>query len=316
MTAGQTRFLHKLGAAFALLFGLWSAPAMAAPCAENCLTPGDHRLTLDHGGVTREYFVHVPARYDGSRSVPLLLDFHGYSSDAEEERRVSGQLAQSDARGFIAVWPNGVGRAWTAYGCCFLNDAARQDDVGFVRAMVGVLKARLNIDDARVFATGISNGGAMSHRLACEAADIFRAAAPVAYPLNTTECRPSRPVTVLAIHGTEDETIAYAGRPHPANSPAGIPIGVQGARDSFAAWTRINTCTDEATRTPIPPRGEHFAGSAYEEHRACANNVRVGLLTIQGGRHVLYNGFTRRDYTGENSPIDLADFIWTHAFNF
>jgi polyhydroxybutyrate depolymerase len=293
----------------------WSMPAAAAPCARDCLTPGDYSITTIHGGLPRNYLVHVPASYDGSRAVPLMVDFHGFSKDAWNERTYSGQLRESDERGFIVVWPNGVGLAWNAYGCCFLADAAALDDTSFVRALVTAMKARANIDDTRVFATGISNGGGMAHRIACEAADVFRAAVAVSYPLNTDRCRPSRPIHVTAIAGTADETISYYGSETPlpllGNHPAGVPLGVQGARESFAAWKRINGCSDKLARTPLPQ------GSRWEEYADCAGGVRTGLVTIADGPHVLYNGY--KPLTGIGvpgwAPIDVADWMWTNILN-
>lgn len=286
--------------------------AQAAPCASNCLAPGDYNLSMFSGGLLRTYLVHVPDSYDGSRAVPLLVDLHGFSSNADEERRVSGHLAQSDRRGFIAVWPQGVLLSWNGYGCCFVSNLVQVDDVTFLRSLIGGMKLRANIDNSRVFVTGISNGGSMAHRMACEAADIVRAAAPVAFPLNTDQCRPSRPIGITAIHGTADTTIPYDGGegiPPLPPTTLGIPFGVQGARQSLAAWKGINGCNDTLTRVQLPE------GSRAETYKHCNGGVRVGLVTIANGKHVLYNGYTGLGYDGNNAPIDVADYIWEHVFD-
>jgi polyhydroxybutyrate depolymerase len=307
------RLIRILGAtlALAMAFALGS-PAAAAPCATNCLAPGDYTIVATAGGLPRSYLVHVPASYTGRTSVPLLLDLHGFSSNAADERQYSGQLQQSDRRGFIAVWPQGVALSWNAYGCCAVADAVRIDDVAFLRSVIAAVQRRANVDDARVFVTGISNGGGMAQRMACEAADVVRAVASVSFPLNTDACRPAKPIGVTEIAGTADKTIAYDGSSTPPlpNDVAGVPLGVQGARASLAAWKRLDGCTDELTRTPLP------ADSRAEEYRGCTGGVKVGLVTIADGPHVLYSGYVGLGYTGAyTAPIDISGYIWDHVFD-
>lgn len=303
--------------ALALTFVGAAAPALARPCQQACLTPGDHAVTIIHGGLPRLYLIHVPASYTGQRDVPLLLDFHGGSKNAFNQRRASGQLAESDRRGFIAVWPDGVGGAFNGYGCCLQGNALNIDDVGFARRIILALKGHAAIDDARVFVTGISNGGSMAHRMACEAADLVRAAAPVSFTLNTDQCRPSKPVGVTNIMGTADDF--YEGdipNSYLPNTPFNLNNGSQGARASFAAWKVINRCSDELSRTQLPA-GSNYDGSRWEEYRTCAGGVRTGLVTIVNGPHVLYNGYVDPlvGANGDAAPIDLAPWMWDNVFN-
>ena len=288
--------------------------AHAAPCATNCLKAGDFTIVSTASGLPRSYLVHVPKSYTGTAAVPLLLDIHGFSSNAADERKYSGQLQQSDQRGFIAIWPQGVALSWNAYGCCFVGDAARIDDVGFLRSVIAAVKRRANIDDSRVFVTGISNGGGMAQRMACEAADVVRAVASVSFPLNTDGCHPAKPIGVTEIAGTADKTIAYDGSassiPPLPNDTLGIPLGVQGARQSLAAWKALDGCSDALTRTQLP------AGSRHEVYRDCKGGVKAGLVTIADGPHVLYSGYVGLGYDGSyTAPIDVADYIWSHVFD-
>ena len=291
----------------------FGTPAQAAPCTTNCLAPGDYNLVMISGLLPRTYMVHVPASYTGGSAVPLVLDLHGFSSYASEERRVSGQLQQSDKRGFIAVWPEGLALSWNGYGCCFVADVVKADDVGFLRQVIATLKTRANIDTDRVFVTGISNGGSMAMRMACEAADVVRAVAAVSFPLNTATCQPARPIGVTEIAGTADTTIPYAGGQPPLPilpfDTAGIPFGVQSATDSFAAWKAIDSCSANIDRTILP------GNSTADVYSLCAGGVKVGLVTIPGGKHVLYNGYTGLGYDGNNAPFDLSEYIWNNVFN-
>ncbi|MBQ1500516.1 MAG: hypothetical protein IIZ38_19595 [Sphingomonas sp.] len=318
MKARLSRFrLHWAALLLALATALAASPAMAAPCTGICFAPGDYSITTLHKGLLRNYLVHVPASYTGQKAVPLLLDFHGFSKDAANERQWSGQLAESDKRGFIAVWPNGVSLSWNAYGCCFLGDALNVDDVGFNRAIIGAMKTYANIDGDRVFVTGISNGGGMAQRMACEAADLVRAVVSVSFPLNRASCAPARPIGIWEIAGTADTTISYAGNSAPAGLPndlAGFPLGVQGARESLAAWKAILGCSDDLYREQLPD-GSHYAGSRLEEYRSCNGGVRAGLVTIANGGHVLYNGYTELGSNPDKAPIDVAPYIWDHFFN-
>lgn len=313
----MTRSLFgMLRAALAALLAAWaalSAPASASQCASNCLQPGDHRIAIWSSGLLRSFLVHVPESYTGRDDVPLLLDLHGFSSYAADERQWSGQLRESDRRSFIAVWPDGVALSWNAYGCCFLGNALLVDDVAFLRSVIAEMKRRTNIDNGRVYVTGISNGGGMAQRMACEAADVVTAVASISFPLNTDQCRPARPISVTAIAATGDGTISYFGNSPPLGLPntlLGVPLGVQGARESLAAWKRIDGCSDAITRIQLKD------DVRVEEYRDCRGGTRAGLVTIVGGTHVLYSGYVGLGYSGDYAaPINIAEYIWTSVFD-
>jgi polyhydroxybutyrate depolymerase len=131
---------------------LAGAPAHAA------FPTGNSTQTLESGGRMRSYLVHVPASYDGSTAVPLVLDFHGLGSNAVQQRAISGMVAISDREGFLLVHPDGIDNAWNAGMCC----STATDDVEFVRALVATVSSQANVEASRVYATGLSNGGAMS----------------------------------------------------------------------------------------------------------------------------------------------------------
>src|SRR5215831_4316634 len=97
-----------------LVLGLLFATAISA----QTLTPGDSSRSMVVGGLTRSYLVHVPPSYTGASAVPLVVDIHGWTSNAEQQRALSGFLALSDARGFIVTYPQGVGNAWNGGVCC------------------------------------------------------------------------------------------------------------------------------------------------------------------------------------------------------
>jgi poly(3-hydroxybutyrate) depolymerase len=125
--------------------------------------------------------------------VPLVIDFHPILFNGSFERGNSGYLQLSDRDGFIVAWPNGIDNAWNVGPCCTRSRTV--DDVAFARALVDAIKAEGCVDPKRVYATGFSMGGGMSHYLACHAADVFAAVVPSAFDLleeNSPMCNPAR----------------------------------------------------------------------------------------------------------------------------
>ena len=157
-----------------------AGPARAA------LAPGDHRVTLQHGGRQRSYIVHVPPAAREGRPLPVVLNFHGGGGNAEAQQKYSRMDALADAEGFLVVYPDGTGRmadkllTWNAGTCCAYSVTNNVDDVGFTLALLADLEARQPVDRRRVYATGLSNGAMMAWRLAVEASDRIAAIAPVA----------------------------------------------------------------------------------------------------------------------------------------
>ena len=206
-------------------------------CEDGTLEPGDHIFNLQHDGELRVFQVHVPPSYDGSELTPLVLNFHGLGSNGTQQQFFSYMDPLADEEGFIVVYPEGLprgdgSRAWNAGLCC--ADDTSIDDVGFVRAMLDELDGMGCIDPKRRFSTGMSNGGFMSYRLACEASDIIAAVAPVAGALGLplAECEPARPVPVWQIHGTIDGRVPF-----------------DAALDSAQAWSGLNGCGEETELT-------------------------------------------------------------------
>jgi polyhydroxybutyrate depolymerase len=185
------------------------APPADTPCEGSSIANGTFPLT--HDGVSYSYIVHLPPSYDGTKRTPLVLNWHAYGSTALEEELFTGTDAVSDEHGFILVYPNSPDKSWAAGTCCtnFDGGMPNRDDVGFARALVTEISKTACVDSKRVYSMGMSNGGFMSHRLACEAADVFAAVVPVAATMGVANCQPSRPISIMHHHGTGDLTVGY-----------------------------------------------------------------------------------------------------------
>jgi polyhydroxybutyrate depolymerase len=278
------------GVALACLVALGAGKARAA------FPAGDSSQDLPFGGVTRQYLMHVPPGYDGSTAVPLVVDLHGWTSNAIQQRAISGMRTLSDAKGFLVAYPDGLNNAWNANTCCGNKGI---DDVGFIRAVVAAVQAQANVDARRIYVTGLSNGGAMSQRLACDAADLFAASAPMAFPvayIPATGCQPSRSIPVLTFMGLTDMLVRYDG-------PFGSALG------TFDYWRDVDGCGTGA------PEARDEKGRSYcEYHTSCANDVQVGLCSITARAfpgaafdgHILYL----------NDDYNLAEVAWNFLSQF
>jgi polyhydroxybutyrate depolymerase len=242
--------------------------------------PGQYTDRLMHDGDDRSFLIQIPAAYDGTQALPLVFDFHGLRAarpeGGPEQARISGWRELGDKESVIVVHPNGIGVAWNGGSCC---GNAGIDDVGFVRAMAAAIATEFCVDPKRIYATGLSNGGAMSHRLGCEAADLIAAVAPASMG-GLSNCSPSRPITVVEFRGTQDDTVSYNGG------------GFRSAMADFEAWKTIDGCTG----TPV--ESEDGVCQTYDQ---CKDGVTVTLCSPMSG-HVIYNS----DAPGSN----IAEITW------
>ncbi|RMF00022.1 MAG: hypothetical protein D6772_06880, partial [Bacteroidetes bacterium] len=144
---------------------------------------------ITHDGLEREYRLYVPAAYDGQSPWPLVFNFHGFTSNAAQQEIYSNMNTVADTAHFLVCYPEGIGNAWNV-GWSFGSTA---DDVGFVDALIDSLSLAYELDAGRIYACGMSNGGFMSYRLACERSNRFAAIASVTGSMTRNyDCEPTR----------------------------------------------------------------------------------------------------------------------------
>ncbi|MFA4915457.1 MAG: PHB depolymerase family esterase [Syntrophales bacterium] len=183
---------------------------------------GDFDYTLVHDGMTRKYRVHLPPNYNQNISLPAVMYLHGGGGNLSDSEK-NHMLYFSDKLGFILISPEGTGtvKTWNAgkwdndeYGCCGWALSHKIDDVRFLSEVIDAVERGFNVDSKRIYVVGMSNGGMMTYRVACELSDKFAAAAAVAAHAVESGCMPSRPVPVMHVHGTDDRVCLTTAAPH------------------------------------------------------------------------------------------------------
>ncbi len=205
--------------------------------------------------------------------------------------------AAADKERFLAVYPRGTGRlpTWNSGACCGYALENRVDDAGFLGALIDRLERDYTVDPRRIFATGISNGGMMSYRLASELAGKIAAIAPVEGAQDLA-CRPSNPVSVIIFHGTADRLVPFEGGTTPFQvSPRRSDTSVS---SSVAFWVKQDGCS------PTPQR-EESAAVHIESYSGCRDGAAVALYAIQGGRHI----WPGTRFSGNAVPA--TDLMWS-----
>lgn len=259
---------------FAALVALSWGTAGALPAAASPLPSAQ----LDFGGMMRTYRVHLPA---GGPPSGLVVNLHAAGSTGADQAALTHYDAVGDAYGFAVVYPDGIDYSWADGRGASVPDRQGVDDVGFISALVERLVAENGIPRGRVYVTGLSAGGFMANRLACDRADLFAAVAPVAGTLGTNVgCNPSRPVSVLASYGTADPIVPFNGGPMSGRGGGSTVLSGPAMVDR---WRQIDGCptpTDE----PLPATGD-----GTETHRivsdGCAGGTSVVFMRVDGGGH-------------------------------
>src|SRR4051812_1703298 len=194
-------------------------------------------------GVYRNYIFHLPIGYNPANSYPLVLNLHGYTSNASQQMLYTQMNTSSDNNGYIVVYPNGIANYWNSWGPAGGTFGA--DDVKFLTELIDTISAHHHVNPKRVYSCGMSNGGYMSYTLACSIADRLAAIASVAGTMSNytySNCNPARKIPVMHVHGTSDPTVPYG-------TGATGSIGVE---QTVAFWRDTDACQNIADTVDIP----------------------------------------------------------------
>jgi polyhydroxybutyrate depolymerase len=266
-----------------------AADATPQTCSASQPTPGNLKASLQHGGQSRSYILHVPSGLTGAKPLAVVFDLHGAGGSGSQQQGLSGWDAVANREGFLTVYPDGTGGYWNVDDtCCGTAGTNKIDDVGFVRAIIEKLRAGYCIDSQRIYVSGFSNGGGLTHRLGCEAADVIAAIAPMSTDLRTQPCTPARPISMMEFRGTADSLEPYEGG---LVGPAGGQYLAVGAKASLKLWADINLCT--GTPTTID--------KYCESYTACGGGVETDLCSLPKVDHSPY---------GNSLSFSVVDTAW------
>lgn len=256
------------------------------------------------GGVKRKYLLYVPPSYDPSTPTPLVISMHGFSDWPAHQMNMSGWNELAAQEGFIAVYPMGTGLPlrWKLYD--YEDPQANPtQDILFIADLIDQLSRQYNIDPARIYANGLSNGGGMAQALACTLSERIAAVGSVSgaylYPL--AKCTSGRAVPMIAFHGTADPIVPYNGG---SSKSFDIPFP---SIPNFIKWiAEINRCTLNIEEIFD---GETVSGIRY---KGCRENADVVFYSIEDGGHSWPGGKAMPHWmVGEtNQEVNATRLMW------
>jgi polyhydroxybutyrate depolymerase len=229
----------------------------------------------------RPYNSKVPVNYNPAQPTPLVILLHGYGADGVVQDAYFGLGRLVDQDGFLYAYPDGTvdklgNRFWNATDACcdFFNTGV--DDVAYLDAVISDMSAKYNVDPKRIFVTGHSNGGYMSHRFACDRANQVAAFVALAGDdwKDVSRCQPTAKVSVLQVHGDADTEVPYHGD---GTSPS--------AQDSVAGWGQKNGCSPVTDSTGAPIDIVNDMTTTPERWTGCQGGA-AELWTMHGAGHI------------------------------
>lgn len=263
--------------------------------------------SIPFDGNDRTYLVHLPTGYTDTTDLPLIIAMHGGFGNAYQLEDQSQLSVKADSEGFIVVYPEGVESSilgvssWNAGWCCGFASITNIDDVGFINVLLDTLINDFAIDTNRIYATGMSNGGFMAYRLACELSNRIAAIAPVAASMSMTSCTPQRPLPIISFHSYLDTHVPIDG-----GIGSGISDHYNPPQDSVLnAWAGMNGCT-VLNDTIID-------NSQYTEinWNSCNCNVEIKQFITQDGGHSWPGGNPTQFGDPVSVYINANDLMWT-----
>lgn len=234
----------------------------------------------------RSFLVDVPSSIDPAAPTPVLFVHHGYNGSADQVRQLTRFDTIANEKGFVAVFPEGIGSTWNAgVGVCGFGQfvTGLSDDFGFEQEMIQAVESSVHVDRARVFVTGFSICGYFANNVGCMRPDLVRGIAPHSGGGPPPGCV-AGPMPALIVHGTADSLIWYQ-------------CGVQ-AREY---WSGHNGCSSQVDIVPVK-------GGACEWHRGCQKGGQVVFCHMDGMSHG-WAGIDGHDGGGSQYE-DISRVIW------
>ena len=253
---------------------------------------------ISYEEIDRQFILYVPTSYNSSSKQPLIFNFHGYGSNANEQMRYGDFRSQADAYGFILVHPEGLDDVGgTSYWNMGGWSVSVHDDVKFIDNLINLLMDKYSINAERIYSTGMSNGGFFSFHLACNLNASFAAIASVTGSMSFdtfNDCNPRKPTPVLQIHGSIDAVVPYDG----------LLTIMKPVMDVMDYWKTSNGCDEFVRSVPEVIPGELSWTETYIFDN-CLNNTQNIHLKVQGAGHIWPGSIFERI-----QEPDASKYIW------
>jgi polyhydroxybutyrate depolymerase len=253
---------------------------------------------ITHDDTTRKYLEYIPASYTGNEAFPVVFVLHGLGDNMNNFYNV-GMNYIADTAGFILIIPEALEFSMMGYTMTAWNSGASSngitpntdvDDTGFLMAVLDSLETHYTIDTTQVYFFGLSMGGYMCNKLACEKADRINAIASVSGTMGVNYTpEPVLPIACLHIHGTNDETVAYTGNTSGMDADSLVNYWIAHNNNDTAAieYTYPDTVDDNLV---------------FERYVYPNGDAQVAHIKVINGEHTWY-------YKPQND-IDYAQEIW------
>ncbi len=283
------------------------------------LVAGMSSFKMTSGGRERSGMLYIPASYKASEPTPLVVGYHGGFAEGENQDKLTHMSQIADKENFIIVYPDGVNRHWNDGRSKAIENGENVDDVQFTKDLIAAVSSRVNIDAKRIYATGISNGGMMTYRVAREMTSVFAAVATVssATPVEQQSMQnPSSPIPVLIMQGTEDPLIPFNGGEMAFHIGTAVPT-----RDTIAYWVKVNKANATAASSQLPDTDPNDGTTITHDSYSStgAGSAPVEVYIVNGGGHTWAGGnqYARESAIGKTShDVDASQLIWDFFKNY
>ena len=262
---------------------------------EECYS-NNNAQSIVHDGLNREYVLHIPNSYDGTSSVPLMLNFHGFGGSASDYMQEADMRLLAEADTFILIYPQGSCLdGLSHWNACPLggDNKSNADDFGFIESMITEISSQYNVDTERIYAAGYSNGGMMAYGLANYKSDLIAAVASVSGVMLDCTGPTSHPMPVVHLHGTSDGVLPYNGS-----------SDYNFAQSTLDHWINFNN----TVLTPTVTSDNNIEHYVYDQGDS---SVSVEHYKFIGGDHVWFSA----TYQGQSTSELVWNFVSRYDIN-
>ena len=272
--------------------------------------PGTSARSFVSAGMQRCYLLHIPPEYEQGQSMPLIISLPGFTSNPMGQQYLTRWNEVSDVEGLLVAYPQGTSfpLRWNSSSTFTASDV---DDVQFIGDLIDEVSNLVSVDPLRIYVDGMSNGGSMANRVACELADRVAAVGVVTGPPEEPPggCNPERPISLIAFYGIDDPLVAYEGGAMSESFISSLihrsshPVSVPSVKSYIEAWAERDGCF--LVPEPIPAQGD-ASGLRYTD---CKDTAEIVFYTIEGGGHTWPGG--RPTFVGKtSSDISASQVMW------